>query len=542
VTRSALLIATNEYSDSELKALESPAGDAATLAELLADPAIGEFDVEPMLHDEPSHVLLEGIEDFFADRKRDDVLFLYLSCHGVKDLPGRLYFASSNTRRDRLAGTAVAASWLAERMIESHSRQIVTVLDCCHSGAIAKHAIAKADRRVGVMDQLQMEDQHRRRGRGRVVLTATDSIGYAFEAGDVERVGEIRSIFTAALIEGLRTGEADLDGDRRISVNELYDYVHDRVTEETPDQTPGKCSVGLEQGDIMVAWHKRTSALAPSEVDLESHSAARPVDPGASQAYVEQLNERISSAHHNYAVGAAPGQSYWAIQLAEGLKQRGDNAGAEAAYRAALHTATSPAQIAEAGAGLGDLLKRLKRHEEAAEAYRDVIAAGATPRRRDAWFSLAEVLDAQGRADEVVSTYREAAGAGVDEAWLRLARYFSAKERYGEAAEAFHEATGVGSASQRREAWMGLAEVSMKLGDHEQVILSFTRAADLGEHKALLKLGSYFEKLGAVDHAVHAYRRAELVGQGAGLHLGRRRTARKARKALKALGATELAS
>jgi tetratricopeptide (TPR) repeat protein len=544
MTRSALLIATNEYRDQELNGLESPAGDAQELAKLLADPAIGRFELEPILIDEEAYTLQQRLEDFFADRQHDDLLFLYLSCHGVKDTPGRLYFASTNTRRDRLATTTVPADWLADRMMESQSRQIVTVLDCCHSGAIARYGATKADRRVGVMDQLHVHEQAEQ-GRGCVVLTATDSIGYAWEEGGVSQVGEVRSIFTAALIEGLRTGDADLDGDRRISVSELYDYAYKKVCSETPNQRPGKWIPKPQQGALVVAWHHSRAAGVPNQGDLQSHVAARALEPNtpdATRVYFQQLDERVDRAFASYVADEPPGRSHWAVKLAEALKARSDNAGAEKAYRAALHAAATRTEVADAGAGLGQLLKLGGRHQEAAEAYRDVIAAGETPHLKPAWLALAETLEALGRADEVVRTYRQAAAAGVDEAWLRLGRYFTRNGAHENAAEAYHEATGVGEVGQRRAAWLALAGVSKTLDNHGDVVLGYTRAAELGEHKAWLKLGEYLTQRGALHEAAEAYRRGSLASDRTWLPYGRHRTARKARKALESLGADQLAS
>ena len=93
----ALIIASSDYQDSDLRRLRAPAQDAERLAGVLADPAIGGFEVKTLLN-EPSHLLNLAIEDFFADRHRDDLLLLYVSCHGVKDDDGRLYFAAGNTR------------------------------------------------------------------------------------------------------------------------------------------------------------------------------------------------------------------------------------------------------------------------------------------------------------------------------------------------------------------------------------------------------------------------------------------------------------
>src|SRR5579859_4154861 len=103
--RLALLVATSDYSDPALRQLRSPGRDARDLATILADPQIGNFDVNNMVN-ASSGVLQEEIENFCCDRSPDDQLLIYLSCHGVLDDYGRLYYATVNTRRVRLAATA----------------------------------------------------------------------------------------------------------------------------------------------------------------------------------------------------------------------------------------------------------------------------------------------------------------------------------------------------------------------------------------------------------------------------------------------------
>ncbi len=44
-------------------------------------------------------------------------------------------------------------------------------------------------------------------------------------------------MFTAAVVEGIETGEADRDGDEWMSTDDLYQYVHD-VVPRLSDQTP----------------------------------------------------------------------------------------------------------------------------------------------------------------------------------------------------------------------------------------------------------------------------------------------------------------
>lgn len=241
--RVALLIANYQYEDDELRQLVAPAQDAEGLAAVLADPGIGGFEVETLLN-EPSYRIRLSIEEFFDDRKRRDLLLLYISGHGIKDADGKLYFATADTRRKLLRATAVSAAFVNEIMHHSRSRRQVLLLDCCYSGAFARGMFVRADQTVSAGEYFQ-------EGRGHVVLTASDAMQYAFEGEQIKGEG-IRSVFTRALINGLATGKADIDEDGQISVDELYDYLYDRVTDQMPEQKPRKWVFDLE-GEIIIA-------------------------------------------------------------------------------------------------------------------------------------------------------------------------------------------------------------------------------------------------------------------------------------------------
>jgi hypothetical protein len=240
--RLALIVASSQFTDETLQQLVAPGQDAADLARVLEDATIGGFEVKRLIN-RPSHEVRREIEAFFANRKRDDLLLLYFSGHGVKDDDGRLYLATTDTRRGLFRSTAVPATFVNETMTASRSRRQVLVLDCCHSGAFARGMVAKGGDSVDIRDRFE--------GRGRVVLTASNATQYAFQGDEIIGEGS-RSVFTHSLVQGLETGEADLDGDGWISLDELYDYVYDRVTDETPQQTPGKWTFDL-QGDIRIA-------------------------------------------------------------------------------------------------------------------------------------------------------------------------------------------------------------------------------------------------------------------------------------------------
>lgn len=271
--RLALIIASYQYQDAGLRRLVAPTQDAEALARVLEDRRIGRFKVKTLL-DEPCDKVRREINAFFTDRqhRRDDMLLLYFSCHGLKDDFGRLYFAMPDTDRELLRSTAVAARFVHDVMLRSHSRRQVLILDCCYGGAYMRDVTYRAGEKVGVGEYFE--------GHGRAVLTASNSMQYAFEGGD--RKGEaVRSVFTHALVHGLESGEADLDNDGSVTFDELYDYIYDRVTDEEPRQNPTKW-VDVK-GQIIVAWNpnpvSRPDTSPPeSQLVAEAHKAPRELD------------------------------------------------------------------------------------------------------------------------------------------------------------------------------------------------------------------------------------------------------------------------
>ncbi|MFE6509243.1 caspase domain-containing protein [Nocardioides sp. NPDC057767] len=251
--RSALVVANDTYHDQRLSRLRAPATDAEQLAGVLRNAEIGGFEVEVSLN-EPEHVVRRKVSSFFDDRGLDDLLLLHLSCHGVKDEDGRLYFATPDTEIDHLDATSLPADYVNRQMTKSRSRRIVLLLDCCYSGAFARGMMNRGDERMDIMERFD--------GRGRIVLTASSAMEYSFEGDQLAGQGK-PSVFTSALVEGLATGEADRDRDGFVSVDELYDFAFDRVRTVTPSQTPGKWVFDV-QGDFYIARSNRP----PEPVDL----------------------------------------------------------------------------------------------------------------------------------------------------------------------------------------------------------------------------------------------------------------------------------
>jgi hypothetical protein len=294
--RSALIIANSTYQDEALSELRAPAADAHALAAVLGDPAVGDFDVRTLL-DATSYVLQEAIEDFFADRGRDELLVLHFSCHGIKDASGDLYFAAANTRRNRLAGTAVSADFVNRLMHRSRSRRVVLLLDCCYSGAFERGLVPRATTSMAVTDHLAG-------GQGRVVITASSAMEYAFE-GDARAaaLGELApSVFTSALVRGLQTGEADRDQDGLVTLGELYKYLFDSVRAVTPHQTPGWTGLGVQDEFVIARRGSPVTDPAPLPEPLEA-AIHNPL-PSVRLAAVSELVRMYAGRHAGLALAA----------------------------------------------------------------------------------------------------------------------------------------------------------------------------------------------------------------------------------------------
>jgi len=288
--RSALVVAVWEYEDPQFRQLRSPSADAEALASVLADKEVGRYCVETSLNEDES-IVTRRLERFFADRGRDDQLLLHLSCHGVKDDDGELYFAAANTELRLLNSTAIPASLLTKLVNRSEAGRVVVFLDCCYSGAFTGELVARGD------DDVQVVERFARSGEGRAVITASKATEYAFEDNELSRKDPRPSVFTSALVHGLKTGEADLDRDGLISFSDIYAYVYDEVRKVTKLQTPGVFT--KLEGRLYLA-----DSLRPAELPGPIQDAVASPLASSRAGVVSDLKRLLDGNHPGYAAAA----------------------------------------------------------------------------------------------------------------------------------------------------------------------------------------------------------------------------------------------
>jgi hypothetical protein len=248
-----LIIGNRRYGDPRLSRLNAPGSDAERLAQVLRDAEVGAFDNVSVLFDQSEGEVRRNIARFLAGRTREDLVFLYFSGHGVLDDGGTLFLATTDTEIDLLSATAVPVSFVRQELDRSNSRRQVVVLDCCNSGAFMRGAKRPAGGSAGLTQAFQAS------GFGRVVLTATDAVQFAWEGDQLPEQVE-GSLFTHFLVRGLESGEADLNGDGHVSLDELYEYAYKNVVDRSSRQTPQRFAES-QTGQFVIARSRSVPAV-----------------------------------------------------------------------------------------------------------------------------------------------------------------------------------------------------------------------------------------------------------------------------------------
>ena len=217
----AMLVANDTFpKDASLPPLRFAHDDASALADVLSDKESCGFDTT-VYHNCASHTILNNVEKAAGELGAEDTLLFYYAGHGKLRRNGKLFLATDDTSAETLSTTAIGAEQILDLMRESRAQRRVLILDCCHSGAIGG-----AYRSGDLSDTLGGLAQ----SFGSYILTASTAIQLA-----EERETEGHGVFTHALIEGLRTGEAAKQN--KITISDLHEYACARLAPSSP-QTP----------------------------------------------------------------------------------------------------------------------------------------------------------------------------------------------------------------------------------------------------------------------------------------------------------------
>jgi uncharacterized caspase-like protein len=224
----ALLIGVSEYG-SGLNPLPGAVRDIETVQHVLQPLEMGGFDEVKLLSNPNPPVMREAIETLFSGRTKDDLVLLFFVGHIVQDDSGKLYFATSITclspKSELIRVSSIPASFVHDIMNDSPCQRQVVILDCCLGRLCAEEMTANDYSSVDIKTQLGSV--------GRAILASFTSSQNSFEP---EGLGH--SVYTRYLVEGIKTGAADLDSNGWISVDELHEYASNKVEAAAPAVKP----------------------------------------------------------------------------------------------------------------------------------------------------------------------------------------------------------------------------------------------------------------------------------------------------------------
>jgi len=218
-----LAIGINAYEDEKLPTLTLAKADATRLTAALKAVAGRAIALDPdstvLLTDAEASksAILDAARHIVAETRPGDNAVISFAGHGLQGNDGRFYLGLSNTRAADVEGTALAWDDLAAILSAAQGR-VTVLLDACHSGTAGTGLLASNDEAVDTI--------RRAIPSGLTVLSA--SKGRELSA-EIPSLGG--GVFTYALTRAIaddRTA-ADLNGNGRIEVSELYRYVKDEV-------------------------------------------------------------------------------------------------------------------------------------------------------------------------------------------------------------------------------------------------------------------------------------------------------------------------
>jgi formylglycine-generating enzyme required for sulfatase activity len=246
-SRRALIVANSELHRHASATFSTPTQAAEDLARVLEDPRIGCFNVTRILNG-TSSAIARAIEQFFVISAPgpEDLLLVYFSGYWVT-VDGQLYLATAGTPVGNdgvVPSNGLNAEFIDAAMRLCRCRRQVLLLDGVNGaeisgrgGAGTRHPASPRKSFLPFVDG------------GRIVLAGTAEAGVS--GPDSDAIAGESSLFTRLLRRGLESGKADRNGDGAVEVDELCQYVLNRLRRAAPHRTVARS--GHVNGPIYIA-------------------------------------------------------------------------------------------------------------------------------------------------------------------------------------------------------------------------------------------------------------------------------------------------
>jgi hypothetical protein len=246
----AVIVGIGRYESPDISRLRYSVPDAEAIYAALTGP--GGFKSEHVLlmtdrtERKPTLRNLKWALGTFLARsaQKDDTVLIFFAGHGAPEVDQRgierdglaKYLIPSDADADDLYSTALPMDELQTIFGRIEAERVVVFLDACYSGAAGGRTFASKKTRAVNLDDLFLE--RLTRAKGRAIITASRPSEVSLEVAELGH-----GLFTYYLLRGLQ-GAADLNRDGIVSLQELYEYVEQQVSQKAR-------SVGGNQHPVM---------------------------------------------------------------------------------------------------------------------------------------------------------------------------------------------------------------------------------------------------------------------------------------------------
>jgi dipeptidyl aminopeptidase/acylaminoacyl peptidase len=179
-----------------------------------------------------------------------DTVIIYFAGHGAPETDAtspdndglEKYLVMYDADPDDLYTTGMPMREVEIILQRLAAERVIFIADTCFSGATTGRTFTTGGRRAVVSETFLTRLAN---AKGRVVLAASRANEVSAERPDMQH-----GVFTYYLLEGLR-GKADVDGDNVITIDEIYNYVSQKVPAAT-DQNQHPVKKGEVEGQLVL--------------------------------------------------------------------------------------------------------------------------------------------------------------------------------------------------------------------------------------------------------------------------------------------------
>ncbi len=279
--KKALVIGISNYS--HLQTLDICKNDGIDMYEVLSSLDYEISDENNLIGEAKGEKIKDAIDDFFSDSnsKPDDTLLFYYSGHGIPDVYGDIYLASSDIDPNEPHRKGFSFEELTKRIQRTTSTKVVVILDSCYSGS-AK--LSKGDgESAAKLGMTAIEEQSKKlQGQGKYILSASQALQEA-----IALTTDKHSLFTNYILQGLKGDPKSIDNEGNVTPESLGMYAYREIMSLPADKRSKQKPITRADGsaNIVLASYPK---LKSSKVEDDQASMLNLLREGK----VEEFNKR----------------------------------------------------------------------------------------------------------------------------------------------------------------------------------------------------------------------------------------------------------